>query len=164
MGLEVDLQGWAYWPGREDLSTEFTRLLGAAQEGGATVAECFAATAAAASIFSDDHSWYREWKKTADASYKRGNDALGKGHLLTARSNWLRAISYYQAAVVSPSIPGTRIVRAAIDSMARMRRPLSSATRNPARRGWFRFQWPGGYPLQGYFPSRRVRVLFQRPP
>src|SRR5438105_15241469 len=95
MGLEVDLQRWAYWPGREDLSIEFTRLLGASQEGGATVAECF--TTASRIDFSDDQSWYREWKKTADASFKRGNDALGGGHLLTARSMWVRAIGYYLA-------------------------------------------------------------------
>ncbi len=96
MGLEVDVQGWAYWPGQEDLSIEFTRLLGAAQEGGATVAECFATASRIG--FSDDQSWYTEWKKTADASCRRADDALRNGRVLTARSNWLRAISYYQAA------------------------------------------------------------------
>ena len=32
--FEFNLRDWAYWPGREDLSIEFMRLLGAAQEGG----------------------------------------------------------------------------------------------------------------------------------
>jgi dienelactone hydrolase len=146
MGLEVDLQGWAHWPGREDLSTEFTRLLGAAQEGGATVAECFAT--AGRIDFSDDHSWYREWKKTADASYKRGNDALGKGHLLTARSNWLRAISYYQAAVC-PLDTEDADHQAAVDSM---RECAGHYLRHRTPRGEVvSIPWPGGYPLQGYF-------------
>jgi dienelactone hydrolase len=146
MGLEVDLQGWAFWPGREDLSTEFTRLLGAAQEGGATVAECFAT--AGRIDFSDDLSWYREWKNTADASYKRGSDALRKGHLLTARSNWLRAISYYQAAV-SPLDLADANHQAAVDSMRECAR-LYLRHRTP-RGEVVSIPWPGGYPLEGYF-------------
>ena len=43
MEFEVDPQGRAWWPEREDLSIEFTRLLGVAQEGGSTVAECYVA-------------------------------------------------------------------------------------------------------------------------
>src|SRR6266436_8447859 len=146
MGLEVDLQGWAYWPGRDDLSLEFTRLLGAAQEGGATVAECF--STASRIDFSDDHSWYSEWKKTADASYKRGNDALGKGHVLTARSNWLRAINYYHAAAF-PLDLADKDHRATIESM---RECAVHYLRHMNPRGEVvSIPWPGGYPLEGYF-------------
>src|SRR6267378_3348072 len=146
MGLEVDLQGWAYWPGREDLSTEFTRLLGAAQEGGATVAECF--STASRIDFSDDHSWYSEWKKSADASYKRGNDALGKGHVRTARSNWLRAINYYHAAAF-PLDLADKDHRATIESM---RECAGHYLRHMNPRGEVvSIPWPGGYPLEGYF-------------
>ena len=97
MEFEVDPQGRVWWPEREDLSIEFTRLLGAAQEGGSAVAEC--CLAACRIDPADDHSWYREWKKVADASYERGNAARAGGHVSTARSNWLRAIGYYQSAV-----------------------------------------------------------------
>jgi len=146
MGLEVDLQRWAYWPGREDLSIEFTRLLGASQEGGATVAECF--TTASRIDFSDDQSWYREWKKTADASFKRGNDALGGGHLLTARSNWLRAIGYYQAAA-APFDLADRNHQAAVEGM---RECAGRYLRHRTPRGEIvSIPWPGGYPLEGYF-------------
>lgn len=146
MGLDVDLQGLAYWPGRDDLSTEFTRLLGAAQEGGASVAECFA-TASRIDFF-DDHSWYREWKKTADANYKRGNEALSKGHVLTARSNWLRAISYYQAAA-SPLDLADRNHQAAVEST---RECAGHYLRHRTPRGEVvSIPWPGGYPLEGYF-------------
>jgi dienelactone hydrolase len=146
MGLEVDLQGWAYWPGRDDLSLEFTRLLGSAQEGGATVAECF--STASRIDFSDDHSWYSEWKKTADASCKRGNDALGKGHVLTARSNWLRAISYYQAAACHLDL-ADKNHRAAIEGM---RECAGHYLRHRSPRGEVvSIPWPGGYPLEGYF-------------
>jgi dienelactone hydrolase len=146
MGLEVDLQGWAYWPGRDDLSLEFTRLVGAAQEGGATVAECFAT--ASRIDFSDDHSWYREWKKTADASHQRGNDARGRGNLLTARSNWLRAINYYQAAV-SPLDLADKNHQAAIASMRECAGHYLQHSKPPGE--VVSILWPGGYPLEGYF-------------
>src|ERR1700757_2931600 len=87
---------WVNWPDGEDLSTEFMRLLGAAQEGGSTVSECF--RTASRIVPKDDDCWHREWKKTADASNKRGNAAFKCGNLLTAQSNWLRAVNYYQAA------------------------------------------------------------------
>jgi hypothetical protein len=63
---------------REDLSIEFTRLLGAAQEG-STVAECW--VAASRIDLSDDNSWYREWWHIADASCERGNAALEQRHV-----------------------------------------------------------------------------------
>lgn len=72
------------------------RLLGAAQEGGSTISECF--LTAGRINPEDEESWHREWKKTADASNKRGNAAFNRGNVLTAQSNWLRAINYYQAA------------------------------------------------------------------
>jgi dienelactone hydrolase len=146
MGPEVDLQSWAYGPGREDLSIEFMRLLGAAQEGGATVAECFAT--ASRIDFSDDQSWHREWKATADASYQRGNDALSKGNRLTARSNWLRAINYYQAATC-PLDAADANHRAAIEGMRECARHY---LRGGKPRGEVvSIPWPGGYPLEGYF-------------
>src|ERR1700759_2418055 len=94
MSFEFDRR--AMWPEREDLSIEFTRLLGAAQEAGATVAEC--AMAASRIDGSDDRSWYREWMRLADISCERGNAARDRGHLQTARSNWLRAVNYYLSA------------------------------------------------------------------
>src|SRR6201987_2738623 len=119
MGFEIDLRSGAWWPEREDLSIEFTRLLGAAQEGGATVAECYVAASRINS--SDDHSWYREWKRVADASYQRGNAARDEGHMLTAKSNWLRAISYYQSAAF-PFDHEDEDRQAAIESMRRCAR------------------------------------------
>jgi len=83
-------------PDSDEFSTEFLRLLGAAQEGGSMVSECFLA---ASRIDPNDraNSWYREWIRIADLSNERGNTAFERGHLLTAQSNWLRAINYYQA-------------------------------------------------------------------
>ena len=46
------------WPGHEDLGLQFMRLLGAAQEGGSTVSECFA-TASRMNLDERD-SWPRE--------------------------------------------------------------------------------------------------------
>jgi len=96
MGFKVDLPEWVFSSEREDLSVEFMRFLAAAQEGGSSLAECWAT--ASRIDFSDDNSWHREWKKIADTNNEQGNDALCKRNMLTARSNWLRAVNYYQAA------------------------------------------------------------------
>jgi len=100
--------------------------------------------------------WYREWKKTADASYKRGNDALAKGHLLTARSNWLRAISYYQAGCV-PRLPGTRIVR--LRSTACANAPAIICATAPRAARWFRFHGRAAIRCKAIF-FRRVGFYF----
>jgi dienelactone hydrolase len=146
MGFEFDLGGRAHWPEREDLSVEFMRLLGAAQEGGSTVAEC--CVAASRIDCSDDSSWHREWKRIADVSCERGNAALGRGNLLTAKSNWLRAINYYQSAAFPFDLADDNY-RAAITSMQecarnylRYRKPAGEVVRIP---------WPSGYPLEAYF-------------
>ena len=146
MGFEADPQRWAWWPEREDLSIEFTRLLGAAQEGGASVAECYIAAGRIDS--SDDHSWYREWKRIADANYQRGNAARDDGHMLTARSNWLRAISYYQSAAF-PFDHDDEDHRFAVESMRQCARDYVQY-RSPAGEVVL-IPWPGGYPLEAYF-------------
>src|SRR5689334_18076469 len=146
MGFEVDAQRWAWWPEREDLSIEFTRLLGAAQEGGATVAEC--CVAASRIDPGDDRSWYREWKRVADVNCERGNAARDNGHMLTAKSNWLRAIGYYQSAAF-PFDHDDEDHRAAIESMRRCARDYLQH-RNPAGEV-VQIPWPGGYPLEAYF-------------
>jgi len=146
MGFELDRQGWAWWPDREDLSVEFTRLLGAAQEGGSTVAEC--RVTASRIDLSDDRSWFREWKRIADVSYERGNAALCQGHLLTAKSNWLRAINYYQSAAF-PLERDSRDRQAVIEAMRHCARDY---LRHCTPRGEaVLIPWPSGYPLEAYF-------------
>jgi dienelactone hydrolase len=138
--------GWAQWPDSEDLSGEFARLLGAAQEGGSTVSECFLT---ASRIDPDDgDSWYREWSKTADASRQRGNSAFQLGHLRTAQSNWLRATNYYSTAVFDFDFADSRL-QAGLASMrgcARRylehRTPVGEVVEIP---------WLNDYPLEGYF-------------
>src|SRR5215470_777053 len=146
MGLGPDISRWAMWPDREDLSIEFTRLLGAAQEGGSAVAECCVAASRIDS--SDDHSWYREWKRVADASYERGNAARDEGHVPTARSNWLRAIGYYQSAAF-PFDGENENHQAAIARMRQCARDYL-LHRNP-RGEVVSIPWPSGYPLEAYF-------------
>jgi len=122
------------------------KLLVAAQEGGSTVSECLS-TAARIRV-ADDDSWYREWKRAGDTNNERGNAALGDGNPVTAKSNWLRAINYYQASV------------ALFSSLDRRHQvPLASARecarkylqhRSPAGE-IVTIPWLRGYPLQGYF-------------
>src|SRR4051794_27642755 len=68
MAFELDSSALAWLPEREDLASEFARLLAAAQEGGSTVAEC--RFAAGRIDISDDASWYREWTRVADANHQ----------------------------------------------------------------------------------------------
>jgi dienelactone hydrolase len=147
MAFEFDSSALTWLPEREDLAIEFMRLLGAAQEGGSTVAEC--RVTAGRIDFSDDHSWYREWKRVADANYERGNVARDQGRALTAKSNWLRAIGYYQSAAF-PFDRDQENYRVAIESMRKCTReylqhciPCGEIALIP---------WPGGsYPLEAYF-------------
>lgn len=146
MGFEVDLPEWVFWPDREELSIEFMRLLAAAQEGGSTFAECWRTSRLI--DFADDNSWYREWTKTADANHERGNAALGNGNMLTARSNWLRAVNYYQAAAFPYDLTDSKH-QSAIENMRdcagkylRHGKPAGEVVLIP---------WLGGYPLEGYF-------------
>jgi dienelactone hydrolase len=91
-------RGWTQWPENEDFSFQFMRVLGAAQEGGSTVSECFLAASRIDS--GDEDSWYREWKTVADSNKERGDLALSRGHKRTAQSNWLRATTYYRTAEI----------------------------------------------------------------
>ena len=143
---ESDLLEWARWPEREDLSIELLRLLGAAQEGGATFAECHAA--AKRIDRSDDLSWYREWRSIADANCARGNRALRAGHILTAKSNWLRAINYYQAA----AFPFDRADSHHRGAVAMMRQCARDYLAHCSPQGRvLSIPWPGGYELEAYF-------------
>jgi dienelactone hydrolase len=145
-------QGWAFRPEREDLSIEFARLLGAAEVGGSTVAECLAT--ARGIDFSDDNSWYRAWNETAATNDERATAALGNGNVLTAQSNWLRAMNYHQAAAF-PFDPTEENYQAAVKSMRRCARDY---VRHSKPRGEVvLIPWLSDYPLEGYFlPASNV--------
>jgi len=139
-------KGWIQWPDSEDLSAEFLRLLGAAQEGGSTVSECFLT---ASRIDPKDHeSWYREWNRTADANHERGNTALSRGNFLTAQSNWLRALGYYNTAVFDLDFTDKRLQAGRANMRTCARRYLENRT--PAGEV-VEIPWLSGYPLEGYF-------------
>jgi dienelactone hydrolase len=149
-------EGWIQWPDNEDLSIEFMRLLGSAQEGGATVSECF--LTASRIDARDADSWHREWKKIADASSERGDAALKNDNVLTARSNWLRSANYHQASMLNLD-PADRRAQAALASIQSCIRkylgqlPCAETVEIP---------WVEGYPLEGYFlrgPDRSPVVV-----
>jgi dienelactone hydrolase len=150
MNVVFNREGWIHWPEREDLSLEFMRLLAAAQDGGSTVSECW--LTASRIDLADDNSWYSEWTQTAAASRARGDAALAAGNLVTARSNWLRAIGYYQAAASPFDFPGQNR-RAAVAAMRdcaakylRHRQPAGEIVAIP---------WLHDLTLQGYYlPAR----------
>jgi dienelactone hydrolase len=145
-GVDFHARGLNYWPDNEDLSNELTRLLGAAQDGGSTVSECLR-TASRIDPSDEDH-WYREWKQTADASQARGNDALRRGNVPTAQSNWLRAISYYQAALYPLAAADSRTKAALAGMRMCARRYLEHLA--PAGEV-VEIPWLDHHALQGYF-------------
>ena len=144
--------GWTHWPDNEDLSTELMRLLGAAQEGGSTVSECF--LTANRIHPNDEQSWFQEWKKTGDVSAERADRAIARGNLLTAQSNWLRATNYYNAAMFPFDCADKRrhtvlaSMRACARSYLKHRKPAGAAVEIP---------WLEGYPLEGYSCQLRTR-------
>jgi dienelactone hydrolase len=153
---EFRSEGWIRWPDNEDLSIEFMRLLGSAQEGGATVSECF--LTASRIDAHDADSWHREWKRIADASSERGDAALRDANVLTARSNWLRSASYHQASMLNLD-HGDRRARAALasigDCVSKYLGQLSNAE-------IVEIPWVEDYPLEGYFlrgPDRSPVVI-----
>lgn len=147
---------WTLCPEREDISAEFTRLLTAAQEGGATIAECL--MIARQLKRGDEQSWHREWKKLARANRQRAEAAFAEGHLATAQRNWLRAMNYYSAAAMPLDAADERRWVAVLAMQDCARRFL--AARNPAGEV-VTVPWVEGHSLQGYFlpaPSANGRA------
>lgn len=137
---------WTLCPEREDISAEFTRLLTAAQEGGATIAECL--MIARQLKRGDGRSWHREWKKLAQANRQRAEAASAEGHMASARRNWLRAMNYYGAAAMPLEQDDERrwVAVLAMQECARSylsaRSPVGEVVTVP---------WLDGHALQGYF-------------
>jgi dienelactone hydrolase len=145
-GCRFGTYGWVHWPDNEGLSAEFRRLLGSAQEGGATVSECF--LTASRIDPKDPESWYREWNKTAKANHERGDAALSRGNCLTAQSNWLRALSYYGAAALDFDFTDRRMQASLANMRTCARRYLEYRT--PCGEV-VEIPWLNRYPLEGYF-------------
>jgi dienelactone hydrolase len=146
MRLQFDPAGMIHWPGSEDLSFELMRLLGLAQEGGSRISECL--LAASRIDARDNDSWHREWRRMADVSNERANAALKRGHLPTAQSNWLRAISYYQTCALDLDPADTRRHAALSTMRACAHRYLEHLT--PAGEV-VEIPWLDGHALEGYF-------------
>ncbi len=144
-------EGWVQWPDHEDLSVEFMRLLGSAQEGGATVSECF--LTASRIDAHDADSWHREWKRIADASSERGDAALENRNVLTARSNWLRSANYHQASMLNLD-HGDRRGQAAISNI---RACVGKYLGQLPGAEIVEIPWVEDYPLEGYFLRGRDR-------
>lgn len=145
-GRNFDPRELANWPGHEEFGLQFMRLLGAAQDGGSTVSECF--VTASRIDLNERESWPREWKRTADANSERAQKALDDGHVLTAQSNWLRAVSYYLAAVTDLD----PLDRDTEGLLQRLRRCAHLYLDHLTPGGEVvEIPWLDGYSLEGYF-------------
>jgi hypothetical protein len=92
---EYRAEGWVQWPSEPELSFQFSRALGAAQEGASLISECF--LAASRMTPGDTESWYREWRVLGEKSERRAIEAFSRSNVRTAMSNWLRAANYYRS-------------------------------------------------------------------
>lgn len=88
--------GWKQWPADEDFSSQFIRILAAAQDGASTIGECFQAAGRVRP--GDRESWHAAWQAPAARSMARAEAAGAQGHRLTARANWIRAANYHRTA------------------------------------------------------------------
>ncbi|MEH2533227.1 dienelactone hydrolase [Bradyrhizobium sp. AZCC 1588] len=147
MTIHFGPESHVHWPDSDEFSTEFLRLLGAAQEGGSMISECFLA---ASRIDPSDraNSWHREWIRIADFNHERANDAFERGHVLTAQSNWLRAINYYQASTFALDAADEKSQDALRAMRACARRYIAHLT--PAGEV-VEIPWLEGHALEGYF-------------
>ncbi|MEH2479775.1 dienelactone hydrolase [Nitrobacteraceae bacterium AZCC 2146] len=154
-----DSRGWMQWPGNENYSFQFMRVLGAAQEGGSTVSECL--LAASGIDPACEESWYQQWKKAADLNKARGDIALARGHVKTALSNWLRAANYYSTAQAFMKVCDVRRDTALTQMLACSQLYLRHVT--PVGEV-VEIAWSDDKTLQGYFlpapgRSRRAPVV-----
>jgi dienelactone hydrolase len=144
--VDMSMNEWPIWPERQDLADEFKRLLVSAQDGGATVAETF--LAASRIDFNNGGSWYDEWKRLARLNEERGQAALQNGQVSTARSNWLRAINYHQAAAF-PFAPSDERYQTALECARTCSREYLRHRVAPGE--VVEIPWLSDHPLEGYF-------------
>jgi hypothetical protein len=144
--VELDDKGWPFWPDQEDLSAEFVKLLAAAQEGGSTVSECWL-TLSKINLASE-RSWSEEWIKTAGLNETRAERSFSDGNLITARRNWLRAVTYFHAAA-RPLGSSADLLKRAVDGMRRCARNFLKS-RAPAGQV-LSIPWTEDVSLQAYF-------------
>jgi dipeptidyl aminopeptidase/acylaminoacyl peptidase len=95
-GPHYEPYGWHHWPEFPWMSYQFRRSLGETQPGGGTVSECL--QAASRMVPGDAESWHTEWTRLADKNFRLAEESERQGHVLTARSAWLRATDYYRSA------------------------------------------------------------------
>ncbi len=76
-------------------------------------------------------AWFEEWRALGDQIEKRGDDALAKGHKITAGDYYLRAgIYHYNAERFIAAGPGEeRPVRARLQGLARRHQAASDQRR-----------------------------------
>ena len=147
MTIHFSPEGQDQWLDNDEFSAEFLKLLGAAQEGGSMVSECFLV---ASRIDPGDraNSWHREWLRVADCNNERAKAAFESGYMQTARSNWLRALNYYQASTFVLEAADARRRRALEAMRACARSYIAHST--PAGEV-VEIPWLQGHALEGYF-------------
>ena len=122
------------------------RLLGAAQESGSTISECF--LTASRIDPNDEDPGSRNGRKPPTPALERAERAVARGNFLTAQSNWLRATNYYNAALFPFDCTDQRwqavvaSMRACARRYLKHRKPTGTVVEIP---------WLDGYPLEGYF-------------
>lgn len=80
----------------ESFQFQLVRAIGATLSYGADIMECL--STAYRITEGDFESWYEEWHKTAERVHNIADEALDKGHKVSARQAYLRATTYYRCA------------------------------------------------------------------
>jgi pimeloyl-ACP methyl ester carboxylesterase len=80
----------------DSFSFETLRAAGFSVDGGSDISEILV-TASKISE-GDEEAWHREWKALAQRVHRIGQDALAKGHKISAKDAFLRTSNYYRTA------------------------------------------------------------------
>jgi dienelactone hydrolase len=145
-GEAVDAGSWRSPEEPNDLPPEFLALLATAQDGGACVAECLRTFSRTRRM--DGPVAHLAWSDLAETSRTRAESALQEGHIITARRNWLRAITYYDVSAQALDDRdrrrwrSVRLMRECARQFLLHRVPAGEIVRIP---------WTAGHPLQGCF-------------
>lgn len=87
---------YRYYPDNHPWSFLVQRLMDEAVQDGADLNECFRTLERIPD--KDFESWYREWMRTGEKIERLAQEAAQKGHLMTAKDEYIRAFTYYRTA------------------------------------------------------------------
>lgn len=144
---------------KSHMDFNYTRTIGCAEYGGASIGESFAA--AAKMVDGDFNSYTQAWHDMAKRVEAKGWDCLARGHKVSAREAFMRASTYWRASqfYTSPKDPFNRTAyeheRSCFREAAKLSYPVIEVVNIPYENG----QTLPGYFIRGGAPGEKRPTL-----